>query len=480
MASPFNILQQSPHDLQCAPEAGPASLTASQRWIPSRYNVRATTDDGRLILWNTFSGAMSVFPPDEAPAIKELLRRSSVSIKAEGMVKYLRDRGFLVEEETNEYRRLQYAVGHQQYRTDVLELILLASEDCNFRCQYCYEQFARGTMQPSVRAGIKNLIRKRLSTMGHLRVSWFGGEPLYGFAAIEDLAPFFLETARESSISYHSAMTTNAYLLTPEVAEKLLAWGITAYQITLDGAAEDHDRNRPARDGGGTFATILENLRALKNRPEQYVVTLRVNFDRQNRPRLGELLDVIEKDFQDDPRFKLRFHAVGRWGGPNDEQLDVCGVDESTLVKRQLEEEALKRGLNIGTGLKELNKVGGEVCSAARPYNFIIGASGKIMKCTIALDTADYNVVGSLKENGDLILDKDKMALWTEPAFENDSKCQKCVVVPICQGTHCPLVRIEEHRSPCTPIRLNLKPKLIQTFKLSEERAKKVAVTRAT
>jgi len=182
MASPFNILQQSPHDLQCAPEAGPASLTASQRWIPSWYNVRATTDDGRLILWNTFSGAMSVFPPDEAPAIKELLRRSSVSIKAEGMVKYLRDRGFLVEEETNEYRRLQYAVGHQQYRTDVLELILLASEDCNFRCQYCYEQFARGTMQPSVRAGIKNLIRKRLSTMGHLRVSWFGGEPLYGFA----------------------------------------------------------------------------------------------------------------------------------------------------------------------------------------------------------------------------------------------------------------------------------------------------------
>src|SRR3712207_7092344 len=32
---------------------------------------------------------------------------------------------------------------------------LLASEDCNFRCTYCYEDFARGTMQPEVREGIK-------------------------------------------------------------------------------------------------------------------------------------------------------------------------------------------------------------------------------------------------------------------------------------------------------------------------------------
>ena len=56
---PLNILQQSPHDLAPLPEA-PAKPTQA-RWVPSRYTVRATTDDGRLILWNTLNGAMSIF-----------------------------------------------------------------------------------------------------------------------------------------------------------------------------------------------------------------------------------------------------------------------------------------------------------------------------------------------------------------------------------------------------------------------------------
>ena len=49
-------------------------------------------------------------------------------------------------------------------------------------------------MQPWVRTGIKRLVEKRLDGLRTLRISWFGGEPLYGFAAIEDLAPFFVET----------------------------------------------------------------------------------------------------------------------------------------------------------------------------------------------------------------------------------------------------------------------------------------------
>jgi len=480
MVSPFNILQQSPHDVDPSEPQTSGSVPRPSKWVPSRYTVRATTEDGRLILWNTFSGSMSAFASDQAENIKILLRRPGVEGSPEGMLKYLIDKGFMVKEDTNEYRRLQLAFGQQHYRTDTLELILLASEDCNFRCTYCYEQFVRGTMQPRVREAIKKLITQRLDGLRFLRVSWFGGEPLYGLPAIEDLGPFFLAHTAEHSVGYHSTMTTNGYLLTPEVAEKLLAWKITAYQITIDGSPEDHDHSRPARDGRGTFATILANLKALSQRKDDYNVTIRVNYDRQNHSRIDRFLDVVQKEFIHDSRFKIRFHSVGRWGGPNDEQLDVCGLDEATKVKRELEREALDRGLNIGQGIKEINRFGAEVCYAARPYNFIIGASGKVMKCTVALDTADYNVVGEINDDGELKLDQDKMALWTEPAFETDVKCQKCVVVPICQGTHCPLVRIEENRSPCTPIRLNLKPKLLQTYDLLQGQAHKRSVTLTT
>ena len=460
MAGVFNILQQSPHDLAPTPDL-PEPEADSSRWVPSRYNVRATTTDGRLVLWNTYSGKITAFKTSQTEAIQKLLGRQGTAAAAQGLARYLYDRGYLVQEGTDEYRRIQYAFGQQQYRTDRLELILLASEDCNFRCQYCYEDFARGTMRKSVRDGIKRLVEKRIQGLSGFSVSWFGGEPLYGFKAIEDLAPFFLETAERHSLRFGSHMTTNGYLLTPEIAAKLLAWKIDRFQITLDGPPAQHDCNWPARDGAGTFATIFENLKSLQDRAEDFTVDLRVNFDRGNYPYLTELLDLIERDLGNDRRFKLRFRAVGQWGGPNDATLSVCGTDESRQAQAELRAEARRRNLKISEDIRGVT-VGSQVCYAARPYNFIVGASGKLMKCTVDLDKNDRNVVGRLTEDGDLVLDEDKMALWTEPAFEQDRKCQKCVVLPACQGTFCPLVRFETGQSPCTPVRRTLKSDLLE------------------
>jgi uncharacterized protein len=477
MASPLNILQESPYDRSPEPSLPrPEADTKPNRWAPSRYNVRATTEDGRLVLWNTFSGAMSVFKPDQVPTLKSMIGKAGFEAPPEGLVKYLLDRGFLLREGTDEHRRLQLAFGRQQYRTDTLQLFLLSSEDCNFRCKYCYEQFARGTMLPWVRTAIKSLVQNRIGRLNRLVVSWFGGEPLYGLKAIEELAPFFLKEVEEHSVSYFSHMTTNGYLLTPEVADRLLAWQIKDYQITIDGTPENHDCNRPTRDGRGTFWDIFNNLKALHQRADDFSVLIRVNFDQQNYPRLEQFFDLVAAELGGDPRFKLGFFPVGRWGGPNDERLSVCGLDETTQVQSDLKKAAHKRGLKITGTLKEVSGPGAQVCYAARPYNFIIGASGKVMKCTIALDTKDYNVVGYLREDGELMLDQDKLALWTEPAFENDKQCRKCVIAPTCQGITCPLVRIEHDRRPCPSVRLNLKQELLEVLEFSEGSSRKVLV----
>jgi uncharacterized protein len=469
----FNILRQSPHDLLPPPVAPQPAEPGALHWVPSRYNIRSATTDGRLVLWNSYRRAMSVFSAKQRPTIEAMLSRNGFSARPTGMVKYLFDRGFLLKEGTDEYRRIQLAFGQQQYRTDVLQFTLLASEDCNFRCQYCYEEFARGTMQPAVRTGIKKLVEKRIDSLQHLSASWFGGEPLYGFAAIEDLGPFFLETAKAHSLRYTSGMTTNGYLLTPDVADKLLAWQINRFQITIDGTPEDHDRSRPTRDGQGTFATIFENLKAMRQRPqsEDFEIDIRVNWDLRNFPHLGGFLDLLRDEFAGDHRFKVRFHSVFPTGGPNDAQLAICGLDEAVLLQKDLEREARKRGLTLAEDLRETQPVSSGVCYAARPYHFVIGATGKVMKCTIELDMADRNVVGFLSEDGELELDGDKMALWCEPAFEKDKKCQKCVVLPVCMGSSCPLIRFERNTSPCIPLRRTAKTELRTIVEVQAERA---------
>ena len=303
LANKLNVLQRSPHDHQDRlPQSAPGAPRA-RRWKPSRYNIRATTEDGRLVLWNSHRGTMSVFAAVQRPAIEVLLTQKGLEAEEKGVVRYLAERGYLIPAETDEYRRFRVEQGLQHYRNDRLELILLASEDCNFRCTYCYEEFLRGTMKPEVRRGVRRLVEKRVKTLRSLSVNWFGGEPLYGMAAIEELAPFFVETADAHGLHYSSNMTTNGYMLTPETAEKLLRWRIRAYQITIDGPQECHDRSRPTRTGEGTFDTILDNLRALRARDEEYRVDVRINFDRTNRDHLGRLLDTLETDFADDPRF---------------------------------------------------------------------------------------------------------------------------------------------------------------------------------
>jgi len=256
-----------------------------------------------------------------------------------------------------------------------------------------------------------------------------------------------------------------------------MAWRVMNFQITLDGMREQHDKKRPARDGCGTFDTIVSNLIELKKRPEQYRVRIRVNYDRENHPYIEDLLVLLQKEFGGDDRFVVAFHGIGRWGGPNDKNLEVCGTDEAKLVKERLRISAKDKGFRPAGTIRDMNSVGKNVCYAARPYNFIVGADGKLMKCTIALDTEDHNIVGQLMPNGDMVLNADNYALWVEPAFQSDTGCQKCAILPTCQGISCPLIRIENNKSPCaaTP-KKNIRSELLLARETAQVKSQEVMV----
>jgi uncharacterized protein len=470
MAGSPDVMRESPHDTGSSCGSAPKPLVqlipspkGKRHWTPSRFNARTLSPDGRLILWNTLSGSITAFEPDQVPVVERLLSRKGFSAPEKGMTEYLHKRGYIVPEKTNERQRLQFTFGKQQYRTDILSLILMTSEDCNFRCVYCYEDFQRGTMTKETRDGIKALVRKRAPGLKALSISYFGGEPLYGFEAVADLAPFFQEIVKEHGLRYAGHMTTNGYLLTPETADKVLGWDIRDFQITLDGPGEYHDRKRVGRDGSGTFSTIFANLVAMQQRPDKFNITIRVNYDQDNAPALPEFVQMVGEQFGADPRFQMSFHPVGKWGGDNDKNLAVCGLDQEKKIGKAANATAIQHGFEI-RGLQAMSRAGNGVCYAARPYNFLIGADGKLMKCTVALDKEDYNIVGKILPDGELELDVDKMALWTEPAFENDTGCAKCYMVPVCQGMHCPLVRITSGKRPCPPQKRTLQAALIDTY----------------
>ncbi|HYR11671.1 MAG TPA: radical SAM protein, partial [Longimicrobium sp.] len=371
-------MQTSPLDRGAPAPAVPALVqlkyTPPQRWVPSRFNARTVGEDGRLILWNTYSGAVSAFGAGSRDAVLARLSVGGVAEPLDKIGTFLSERGFLVKEKTNELNRFRMLYGRQQWRQDTLQLILLASEDCNFRCVYCYEKFKQGTMRPEVREGVRNLLTQRAPRLSGMALSWFGGEPLYGWEAVEDLAPFAQRLGAQHGIPVAQNMTTNAYLLTEERATRLLEWGCNRYQITLDGLPGEHDCKRVGRDGSPTYAVILDNLRSLAARRDaRYEVAIRVNFDQKNFMQMGAFLESLSEDFAGDPRFILRFRAVGKWGGDNDENLETCGRDQERQFLEDARRKALEVSLRSEAGIRDYAKPGAQVCYAARPYNFIVG-----------------------------------------------------------------------------------------------------------
>ena len=289
-----------------------------------------------------------------------------------------------------------------------LDLIVLPTEQCNFRCTYCYEDFAIGRMKPEVVEALKSLIVRRVPTLDRLHVSWFGGEPLVARAIVKEVSALAKRDCRRHGVAFSSGASTNAHLLTPAVAAELVDAGVTHYQVTLDGPRAVHDSRRVLASGRGTFDRIWGNLTALRQTDLGFRVTLRVHFDAASLPFIGEFVEEIRTEFLRDPRFGVHFKALERLGGENDELIALMNHEREREAKAEL---GALTGMEPTPGPASRVPADEAVCYAARPNALVVRADGRLAKCTVAFSD-DRNDVGRLRANGSIEIDAAKLAPW--------------------------------------------------------------------
>lgn len=437
--------ESQPNQPACCEDA----KDAEQHYVRSRFTAHTSTADGNLVLYNSLTGHNCALRGSAGERVRPYLSKSGVSGKLDELGEYLLKKGYIVKSTTNEDAKWDLAYALQQYRPDVLQLTLLASEECNFRCIYCSQRFKRGSMRPEVRAGVKQLISKRVKKLTSLGVSWFGGEPLLGFDAIEDVAPYAKALASEHDVYFSSNMSTNGYLLTPDKSRKLVRWGVASFQITLDGTPSEHDARRPLKDGGPSFQKIMENVTAMKAFEEKFEVCLRVNFDHSNVHKLQPIFDDYQQRFGDDHRFRLRFRPVVLMGSDHDDQIPICQLREGIQHVMDLTDKVHAMGMATENLTEKWLSPLSSVCYAARPYHLVIGADGKVMKCTVVLDNDERNVVGNIGPDGEMNIQFDRLAAWVRPYYHHDAQCGKCFYLPVCQGVICAAPRVLSGQRPC-------------------------------
>lgn len=333
---------------------------------------------------------------------------------------------------------------------DHLHLIVNPTERCNLRCTYCYETFVLKKMPASVIRGVVNLVRRR-STNGlkSFQLEFFGGEPLVAWDVVEQLSSDLSKVCNANGTAMLGGMTTNGTLLDRSRLDHLVANQVRAYQITLDGPEEVHDQRRVTRKGAGSFNTVWRKLEMLKASIYPLEVLIRLHFDPTTVEKfLGDagLIARICKSFtRGDERFRLHFHALGRWGGPNDKETPVfqSAIDESIAVEK-LVAEAVSVGCLPQQLLQfrrdaALGESGHAICYAARSNAFVIRSDGRVAKCTVAFED-DRNTVGTLAENGDLIIDHNRHLPWLNGLITGDPLALSCPALVYLWGKDTKLV----------------------------------------
>jgi uncharacterized protein len=406
----------------------------------------ASGEDGSLILYNSMSGSIASVRKEKSHIIRSILRNGINDDELLG--KELARGGFLVSEEVDETNRLKALYYKRYQNNNHLHLILMSTEQCNFRCVYCYEKFLRGKMPQEIQNGVFNYVKRRINHLDSISVEWFGGEPLLASDVVLGLGERLFHLAKEHNIPFTSSVTTNGYYLTRDLVQKLLSIGIDHYTVTLDGIDKEHDKRRVLREGGGTFSTIIGNLKDLKSTDWNFKVKFRNNYDPESLEKIDEFLLYLKKNFGNDVRFAdINMRPIGKWGGPNDSTLQVCESADSSIRWAVLR-KAMQNGFPEND-LKYYLQPGKYVCYASDPMSFAIGAAGQIMKCTLELDTNERNIIGQVKEDGFWEIDYEKLALWVLGDGNGDTGCKNCYFAPACQGAACAKARFDTGHSPC-------------------------------
>ena len=423
------------------------SIFGDMRWKASRYTSSTNAEDGSLLLYSSMVGAVARVSQDDTGIVSHALVNGFNGSPA-GPLAELALNGFFVDSELDEIALAASVRKRESHKTDALELSILPTERCNFRCVYCYESFLKGKMQSGIRDGIVEFVRRRAESLTSLHVGWFGGEPLTASDVVADISARLLRICAQTGTSYSSAMVTNGYLLNSAMADMLFQAQVRDFQITLDGGEDDHNRLRLLADKtSNTFAQIFSNLVSLRDRKEYFRVIIRVNFDPDSATRMERFVEKISATFAGDERFFIDFHPVGRWGGPNDGSVPVCDSGQGFGYQTRFFGTASKNSLSV-RALRQRMEPSGSVCYAANPRSFVIGSDGIVYKCTVAFDDP-ANHVGRITPDGELQLDQDKLAMWTGGGAEKDEGCQACFFSPSCQGNACPLERIRTGSRPC-------------------------------
>ncbi len=442
---------------------------------PSMFNVRVPLEDRNdVFLMNTFTDAQLIVAREVADLLDRLEagpRQPWTAAEREALAT-LTEHGFIVESREADHRKLDEYFRAIREDQEQLRVTVLTTLQCNFACDYCiqgdhgdYNKHA-ARMSLDTAAAVAAWAEGRLDALAPASfvLTFFGGEPLLNMPVLYYLSERLWRACHARGVQFHINIITNGLLLTPEMVDRLLPFGLNAVKITLDGDRDTHNRMRPLRGGQGTFDRIVDNVRRIAGRCR---ISIGGNFDEESVDSYPALLDFLRgQDFADKlsrvafkpvirerraetPKGVIPLTAVGAEGRPlsgtcmtsaggGTSICDSCNFLDDKMSF--LRDETKKRGFATVDGVHM------GPCEIHRRHAHTVGPDGSLYACP-GFAGDDKHSTGHIDGREDASRARaaerfDAVAAW--------KACDDCAFIPVCAGG-CTTAGHAEHGSLQAP-----------------------------
>lgn len=359
----------------------------------------------------------------------------------------LESEGFLVESPDEDIRRGVDYVSKEYNSTDIVEITINPTLDCNLRCWYCYEsRHAKSVMSEEMIINVLKYIDTLLvnNMIKVLRLSFFGGEPLLYFKKV--ILPIILkvkEICDNTNTTLCISFTTNGVLINDKLLEDLQSITQNIHmQIAFDGNREIHNKVKFLTNGAGCYDRTIINVK--KAIEKGFNIVVRCNYDKRT---IGSFIDVIDdfKEYHSVPNLRFLFQRI--WQEKGDGEMFEL---RKKLIKDIDSKYAIKSNLHdmLGNSLHR--------CYADRKNNIVINYDGLVFRCT-ARKFEKENSIGKISERGCELNDISDIEA-TINGMPYGLHCKKCRILPICPN--CSQHKLEHGFSSC-PINVTEKDMII-------------------
>lgn len=407
----------------------------------SKYNYHFT-DGNKIIMYNARTNALVRMDESDFKNYENYALNNQNEIEEE-LKQSLKYGGYIVEDDANELDMIRYQVYASRFSSNIMNLTIAPTSDCNFRCPYCYERnvLRPGRMKDETQVDILNFIESQIGHLDSLNITWYGGEPLLELERILSLSKQILKLCAKNNVRYFSSIITNGYLLDLEILKKLMSVQIRHIQITIDGPKEYHDKRRYLVGKKPTFDRIMNNLLSFQEicQTDNFpLISVRMNLDKNNIDGYEKLKNRMAEK----PLNKYVYFYVAS-------VYDKCDTNHRyTFTPEEFNKIEKEKQENIKQLYPETI---GAHCVCDSLNGFVIDSDGSLYKCWEEMGNKELCIgnIHDLDTNG-------------KPAFYYDyllfdpsknEKCAQCEILPVCMGGGCPnRILRDEYQPNCKDI----------------------------